>query len=286
MLKYSSITYSTPVVPRQVRLDTVNYCQARCIFCHLLQSNRPKNRMDMGMVEQILNEIATWPQPPNELVSVNYGECFLHPYWFDILKLIEYKLPYTRIVVPTNGALLDYENLRKLLSIRTISHINFSINAAFEESYTEIMGLPASNMMKVRNLAARIRQDRPQIQVWASAVVNSLWMSDLERDKFIEQWRDVAVPQINSAAFCNGREKPWRALKEPCRTIFSDMVVGGDGKIGSCCYDPNLVIDLGCYPQDGTLLELWQGEKFRRLRQVHNEGKRGDYAPCGGCTFA
>lgn len=285
-LKASDIKYTASPFPRQIRLDSVNYCQARCRFCHILQVDRPKAKMSLAKIEEIINEIAQWPQHPQEVVPVNYGEMLIHEQWFDILKLVEIKLPRTRIVLPTNGALLDWEKLRKLLTIKTLRLVNLSINAAFDESYEAIMSLPASNIQRLRNIAARIRQDRPDITVWASMVHSSLWLTDLERDRFIEFWRDVAIPQVNSATFCGNGEKPWRMVKEPCRSLFSDMVIGADGKIGSCCYDVGFTHDLGQHPQDGTLLEIWNGPKFRVLREVHNAGKRGNIPICAGCTFA
>mgnify|MGYP001603564401 CR=1 FL=1 len=285
-MKSSDIKYIAPPVPRQVRLDTVNFCNAKCRWCHILDLKREKTKMSLTKVEEIVTEIAQWPQPPQEFVGVNYGEMLIHEEWFDILKLVETKLPRTRIVFPTNGALLDWEKLRKLLSIKTFKLVNLSINAAFDHSYEELMGLPAANIVKLRNVVARIRQDRPDVAVWASMVFSGLWVTDLERDKFIEFWRDVAVPQINTAAFCGNGEKPWRAVKEPCRSLFSDMVIGADGKIGSCCYDAGLTHDLGQYPQDGTLLEIWNGPKFRTLREVHNGGKRESIPICAGCSFA
>ena len=285
-MKSSDTKYQVPTFPRQIRLDSVNWCNAKCRWCHILQVDRPKAKMPLTKVEEIVSEIAQWPQPPQEFCGVNYGEFFIHDQWLDILKLVETKLPRTRIVLPTNGALLDWEKLRKLLTIKTLKLVNMSINAAFDESYEHIMGLPASNIQRLRNIAARIRQDRPDIAVWASMVHSSLWMTDCERDKFIEFWRDVAIPQINSATFCGNGEKPWRVVKEPCRSLFSDMVIGADGKIGSCCYDAGLTHDLGQYPQDGTLLEIWNGLKFKALREAHNGGKRGDIPICSACTFA
>ena len=285
-MKSSDLKYTAPPVPRQCRLDTVAACNARCEFCHINKAMDRRGRMPLEMVERALDEVAAWPQPLAEIVPVNYGELFLRGDWLEVLRLAEKKLPHTPIVLPTNGAMVGYEELKALLLVKTLKLVNFSINAFFDESYERLMHLPKETMLRVRQLAARIHQERPDIIVWASMAFSSLWITDLERDRFIASWQDIAVPQINSATFCDGKEKPWHPVSLPCRSIFSDIVLGWDGKIGSCCYDAGLTLDLGHWPKDGSLLELWNGPRLKALRELHNTQRRTEIDLCCSCTFA
>jgi len=240
--------------------------------------------MDMALIDRVLTEIASWPQPLEEIVPIDYGELWLRDDWYDILKLIETKLPATKLVIPTNGSRLDFKALKMLLSIRTLTVVNFSLNAYFNESYETLVGLPAETMTKVRRVVERIRIERPGVTVWVSMVYNSLFMSEIEKDRFVDYWKGIAFPQVNQVTFCNSKEKLWRLVVFPCRSIFSDMVIGYDGKIGSCCFDPGFLIDLGTL--DDSLLEIWQGPKFQEFRRLHNEYKRGEHPLCSQCSFA
>ena len=52
--------------------------------------------MEMKMLEHILDDAASWPEPLKGIVPIHYGELFLDPDWYDTLKLIETKLPRNR----------------------------------------------------------------------------------------------------------------------------------------------------------------------------------------------
>ena len=282
-MEIKDIGYSTSLQPRQMRLDSITKCNAKCLSCHRFKSER-QGEMSSELLNEILDDVSKWQRPLTEIIPVNYGEFFLREDWYDNLVKINTKLPATQIVIPTNGTQFNDETIDKICRIPSVRIINFSVNAYFAETYKNFTGLPPENIDKIRRAVARLRILRPDITLWASMVFNPQYQTDLERDLFINYWAGWAVPQILPAASANRNGKLVHPVKLPCRSIFSDFVIGYDGKLSSCCFDSNFSIDLNYY--SGDILKDWHNSELENLRKLHNTGRRTEVDLCEHCTFA
>jgi len=249
--------------------------------------------MPFDLIKQVINDVARWEKPLDEIVPVNYGEFFLRKDWFDILTLIAQKLPATEITLATNGALVSESVVFKLCSIPNFRVINFSVNGYFAETYEKFMGLKADTIKGIRKAIAQFKVLRPDIRLKASMVFDPMYQSDLERDFFEQYWAGAVSwnPMLNkpdvwaiAAASC-GRGTPIKIPRVlPCRSIFSDFVIGYDGKLSSCCFDAGMVLDLGNY--SGDTRKDWDNGKLTDLRRLHNENRREEIPLCRDCSFA
>jgi len=274
----------TPSQPRQLRLDTIAGCNAKCLSCHRFLTERA-GTMPRELFLQVLNDVARWERPLEELVPTNYGEFFLLKDWSWFLSRICEKLPRTKVVIPTNGSMLDEIAVRQLCAFPNVKVVNFSVNAYYDETYERFMGLPASNIERIKKAVKYIDVLRPDIIKWASMVFDLEYQTDYERDTFINYWIPHAAPQI-LAAQSAGRpgKKPQVPVTLPCRSIFSDFVIGFDGKLSSCCFDSGFTLDIGSYT--GDVKKDWKNEKIEALRKAHNEHLRSTITLCKECTFA
>jgi len=282
------VKYTLRDQPRQVRLDTMNYCNARCIPCHLNWQTREKGRMKWKMLQAVLEDIATWPRPLEELVAVQFGELFCRKDWYDILRQVEERLPQTAIALPTNGAFLDDEVVKELASIRTLKWLNFSINAFFRETYEAFTGLKVDTVDRIKRAAELLRVLRPDLVTCASLVFDTTYQTEMERDLFVEFWRPlVSVVSINPAAYAGSLlKKPAIPVKTACRSIFDGLVVLYDGKVVTgCCWDSSGELEIGSFPEQ-SLLEIWRGKALKGLCSLHNVGRREEIKLCASCTFA
>ena len=283
MLSQTEVTYTIPEYPNQVRLDTTTKCQAHCLSCHRHLSQR-QGEMSIEYIDKILQDISTWKEPLHEIVPVNYGEFFMRTDWALILGMMAKKLPKTTIVLPTNGILIDDAVVDILCGISTLRIINFSINALFDETYEAFTGVEAQALRSMEKAIKKIKLLRPNIWLVASMVFDPEYQTDLERDNFYLYWKQFAFVQIIAAASA-GRGKPIHSpVKLPCRSIFSDIVIGYDGKISLCCWDSRFSLDLGYY--SGKVLDNWHSPQVTELRRLHNEHRRAEIKLCSECTFA
>lgn len=283
MPSVTKVRYNTPSQPRQIRLDCTTKCNARCISCHRFLSKR-SGEMPLDLIDQILADVSKWKKPLEEICPINYGEFFMREDWFLILSKITRKLPYAQITLATNGALVDEGVVQQLCKIPTFRIINFSINAYFDETYERFTGLPASTLPKIRKAIAMFRILRPDVRLKVSMVFDAKYQTDLERDYFINYWVGWAEPWVIPPASAGRRDKkPIHPVQIPCRSIFTDFVIGYDGKLSSCCFDSGFQIDLGGY--SGDIQNDWHNEKMTELRRLHLEGRRAEIDLCKVCTF-
>jgi hypothetical protein len=240
--------------------------------------------MPQNMILAILNDVSRWQESLTEIIPVNYGELMLRNDWYWILDQIQQKLPNTQIVLPTNGYMMTEENVNKLCTISTLKLINFSINAFFEETYKAFTGFNPDNLCKIESAIKRIKVIRPDITIWASMVFDPMYQTDKERDMFKDYWKDkVNAVQIMGASSALRPDKTAQIKNViPCRSIFSDMVIGYDGKLSSCCFDPSFTLDLGYYTNDAK--KDWLNEGMTKLREIHNSHRRLEIPICRRCT--
>ena len=282
-MKQTEITYPTPSQPRQIRLDSIARCNASCLSCHRFLNKR-SGEMSAELITQILDDVSRWETPLEEIIPVNYGEFFLRKDWPWILATIANKLPKTAIVIPTNGSLLDETAVKIVCQIPTVRIINFSVNAYFEDTYQAFTGLPPENIQQIRKAVCLLRILRPDIGVRVSYVFDPIFATDLERDLFKNYWVGFAEVWIIPAASADRPDKQVAMpVKIPCRSIFSDFVIGFDGKLSSCCFDSGFTLDLSEYSRDAK--QDWHNAKITKLRELHNQHKRETIPICSRCTF-
>lgn len=282
MAKNFRLIYETPSQPRQVRLDITTACNAKCLSCHRFLTTRSGN-MPKSFIKEILQDISNWNKPLEEIIPVNYGEFFCNKEWKKYLRLINEALPRTNIVIPTNGSLITNEDVEFICSINTVGIINFSVNAFFEKTYEEFMGLKGETLDNILNLATLFRKYKPEIQLVFSMVYDPAYQTEMEKELFLAFWRNYGIPWTIPASNCN--RYPLKIKNNiACRSIFSDLVIGFDGKLSSCCFDPGMVLDLGKW--EGSVLGAWNNPKLQELRKLHNEGRRQEVGWCSGCSFS
>ena len=282
-MKQTQVKYDTPPQPRQIRLDTTTVCNAECYSCHRYYTKR-QGEMPFKLIEQIVEDVSHWNPPLEEIIPVNYGEFFLRKDWFDILNLISESLPRTQIVTPTNGVALTTEKILELVTIPNVKVINFSINAFFDDTYENFTGITANQLHKIPEKIQLIKTERPDMDIRISMVFDPIYQTDLERDYFKSYWSQLGSVWILPAA-SNGRngKQPINPVIVPCRSLFSDFVIGYDGKLSSCCFDAGFNLDLGYY--SGDLKKDWMSKEFIELRKIHNNHQRETIPMCRECTF-
>lgn len=284
------ITYQTTVQPRQVRLELSSACLAKCVPCHRNSMTRPVGHMDIQLLLKCLSDIRDFPQPLIEVVPTGWGEFQCNFQWERMLLLISQNLPRTRMVIPTNGAMLTDGAIDILAQISTLKVFNLSVNAIFPETYEAFNRLPAKHLGDIEKSALKLKKLRPDILIWASMVYSSEYQSPKEKEMFEEHWNQLIGPgtaQVVWAQFA-GREdrKPLTPVLVPCRSLFSDICVFWNGQVVSgCCWDAQGELGVGDVNKD-SLIDIWHGKAYATLRQKHNGGKRGSLKLCASCTFA
>jgi radical SAM protein with 4Fe4S-binding SPASM domain len=68
----------------------------------------------------------------------------------------------------------------------------------------------------------------------------------------------------------------------PCVSPFDSVVILSDGRVPLCCLDYNAETQMGDV-NESSISDVWNGDAFRRVRQLHLANGRRSMATCTDC---
>lgn len=290
---YVQVQHSLPEVPRQVRIETSSWCSMSCKWCHFHGDFKPqtrkKGRMTPDLFNAILDDIASWPSGPEEIVPTNFGEIFMNKDWEWMLQQIATRLPKVRIHIVTTGTLLTPEALERLALVPTLKYVNFSINAFFGETWERIHGVPAKHMLRAVQVVHDFRDRRPDVEVNVSMVHDPELTTEMEKDIFRGYWSRFGSTTVSTVSFAgNPKRVPRVPVTLSCRSVVDGLVIFDNGDVTcGCCFngDNDEQLCIGHFP-DESLMDIWKGEKLKKIVDLHNSGRRAELDLCRTCSFA
>jgi len=262
-----------------------NTCNLSCPKCLVHSENYPRGiqlRKTLGIMKiddiiKILDEIAAF----KPLVSPSYwGEPLLNRRLFRqfTVESVQRQIP---VMINTNALLID-QNMADFL-VDNLAIISISIDAFSPEVLEKTRS--TRDLERIQSAVHRLIQTRgtritPRIVVsFSEEEVNSH-----EKEPFISYWLEhvdaIRINEIYSdiRQLDNGNGNPDRI---PCREIYDSMNIDYNGDVRMCCIDGYRETDLGNVFHSGVL-NVWNGDKFRKLRRGH-EGKESLDPFCVGC---
>lgn len=255
-----------------VQIETTNACPNKCKFCPhgLIEGTKV---MTMELFKKIIDEAAELGI--EKIVPFQNGEPFADEFIFDRLDYIKEKMPKAKLDIFTNGALLNKEKIDKLNDYN-IELINFSINAACEETYKAVCGtdnyqtVMDNALYAAGNLKKRVR---------VSIVPCPEAVDDVP--KFKTYWSNFPVEvQVNEYFNWSGKIWPEKeTILQPCFRILRHLNVQADGKVIWCCMDIGEKI-IGDLTKE-SIHDVWEKSEWRRI--MHKHGKRFCLEPCFKC---
>ena len=277
-----SYRYST--IPLTVSIETYCYCNARCIFCGLVNSNRNRGAMSRELFHKIIDEISTWNRKVTIGLSV-YGEPFLNPDWLHFMQYVSDKAPLTKLTISTNGSVFDDNVIDEIVKFNNIEELGFSLYAFYPDTYKRIMGLTVKTMDNIEHAIERISKERPDIVMDISYTEDKGYMDSNELELFKMKWgKHSRYPHPMVYNYQHDNRAVHVCSNVPCQTMFTNLSILHDGRVNLCCFDARGEIILGDVNKN-TLLEVWHGEQFKIVRDIHATGFRSRIPLCCSCNY-
>ena len=272
-------------------IEINNTCNLNCVMCNPCLSERPKINMDLDLFEKVVKYLKQMRSPRTSLHTI--GEPLLSPRlesYFEILRKHGVK-----ILLSTNGMLIDKKLDTVFKYADIIDSIRFSIDGATKETYEQIR-TPGNFDKLVSNLDLFKEENskhRYIDKIWISSIVSLDVQHELAYHlQFYAQYTDMKNIDFN---FVSGLspdnsyflEKtilkkyivPWY----PCDQVFMPTFhVLNDGSVTPCCRDYNGDLVFGNI-NDNTPGELINNEKIMDMRKQHLGKKIANSALCRNC---
>ena len=292
-------------------IETTNYCNMKCVMCPRTMFMTRKNIwIDDDLFEKTtdkvklhtdksINEFWNWvekeyKQPVNEvsengfyfsiisrhLVLHGFGEPFLDK------KLIERLETCKRKNIPTyfscTPATMTVEKAKRAMDAG-LGVLKFSLDAMEEKKIQSIRGKRANfkdSIDKILELIEYKKQKNLKTILVPCMIDLSTEKADKEMHKdFLKFWSDKDVfayikSQDNRWLYENDKDMKNRShySRQYCEYPWMSLTIMADGNVVPCTQVSNNELVLGNI-NETPLEEIWNGEKYKKLRDMHVTGK-------------
>jgi MoaA/NifB/PqqE/SkfB family radical SAM enzyme len=269
--------------PLHIDIESTNDCNLRCPMCGRNFMKEKIGHMSWELYKKIIDEGSKYKLPS---VKLNYrGEPLLHPKLVEMVKYAK-KMKILEVQFNTNGVLLTEEKIREFIEAG-LDRIIFSVDGATKETYERIrwpakFEVVVQNIRRLVELRDELGYDRPCVRV---QMVN-MEETRHEIEAFIKMWKPVA----NKLGIITKRERdPTKKISKhrkafPCPQIWQRMMVCWDGEVRMCCGDWLGEIRVGDATKE-SLYDLWHGEVYTRIRELHRRGEFDKIPVCAKCEI-
>jgi radical SAM protein with 4Fe4S-binding SPASM domain len=254
-------------MPSQLAIETVNYCNAKCIMCPSQKMKRQKGIMDTEVHRKIIDNVADTDSPISSISHAGLGEPLLDKKLADKIRYEKEIFKKAKVMVYTNAGLLDKERSSQIIS-SGLDILNISLNAFRKETYETVTKLPSERTLQ--NIEQFLRQNRENgSPIWVQvSLVPTTKCSPSEVMEFNDYWSEkvnsvVVPPRINWGTFDSSiTKKQW-----PCRYIWDVLMIDWDGNVKMCCEDYDTEFPLGNIKVQSPL-EIFNSKRMKNQRQA------------------
>lgn len=288
--------YIVDSFPIHLDIEATNACNLNCIMCPRTDMIKKgtfwKIQMfDFDTYKHLIDEGVA-----NGLCSVKYnylGEPMLNK---RLVEMIEYakQAGVLDVMFNTNATLLDEKLSRRLIQ-SGLDKLFFSFDSPYSESFNRIrVGADYDKVLNNIKRFMKIREEMGSITPFTR--VSMVLMKDNEGEW--EAFRELFEPTVDAVAYVDyldhsGQNNPERMLapigsrrkKFCCPQLWQRMFVHPDGVVTVCCIDALRELQVGNIFEQSAQ-DIWHGEKYQKLRELHATGYIDEIPICARCPLA
>ena len=320
-MKYSDLTKNRTFLKSKVPLatpfglfiDPSNFCNFRCTFC---PRNLPEfhdfagsfSHMQMDLFRKIISDIHQFKEKIKAIRLYYLGEPLLNPNFVEMLNLVMSENITERVEITTNASLLTNGISDSILTVaqrntEVMLYMRYSIYSPLQ-AHNQKITRNSVNVAVIRNNVANFQQMRNERKISnVSTYAKMIDTFDIEENNTFKIMYENIVDDINLEEPMNwsGAEKT-NLLKEEyggdsdkltkrsmsfdkrtaCQYPFTTLAINPDGSVIACCVDWSRKTLLGNVNTE-HLIDIWNGEKLRKLRCIHLDGNRCFNDACRNC---
>ena len=290
-------------LPISISVEPTTSCNLRCPECPsgLRSFTRPTGMLDMALYENMLDQLhhVLW-----YLILYFQGEPYLHPQFFDLIKLATARNIYT--ATSTNGHYLNPENARKTVA-SGLDRLVISIDGTSQDTYESY---------RVGGKLDRVLSGTKEIIKWKKELASSTpyvifqflvvkpnehqvaevmeLAASLGVDKVALKTAQIYDYQNGSPLIPDNPQYSRYRLNEDgsyslkskllnqCWKMWHSCVMTWDGQVVPCCFDKDASHPMGDM-KTHRFKDLWFGEKYSAFRSRLTQA-RSEIDICTNCT--
>ena len=278
--------------PRNIGIETVGRCNAKCSFCPHGTLDRKYTSMEDDLFDKIITDLEKIPTNiPINIFPNLVNEPFMDRKIFSRLQRINKSLPQATLSIFTNFNVVHKKFFEEFSQIKNIRLVNVSFNSANKEEYEEVMKINFERT--VRNLKTLMTKNREENFFDGPICLSRVASLTEADDRFVEECEQVFsdfVPGVDFVARVKNRTN-WLGESDvgqsqvpnelPCNAWF-DINVSCTGMVPHCCMDAKGNYSIGDV-NESSVLEIYNHPKFRFMRE--RLAVRENVHPCNTCSL-
>lgn len=290
--------------PVVYNIETTNACNMKCEMCpRTTMMTRPIVTMDTETYKRVVDQIepfsdSLWQQW-EDFVERNYGVLKNdvsenHFFLYVIPKVIVlhgYGDPLLDKNMPERVRLLTERNIPSYFSCNPaniniektvemfengLDYIKYSMEAADDLRHKEVRGSPSNFTDSYRRIL-HLLDLKEKHKYETTIVITMLNLNKPWQEEEFQKLQDV-FKGVDAYVYLKSQDQMWYEQTnqqtksihwiEFCHFPWSSMTIKSNGEAAECVEDFNNEIVLGDAKSE-TLYDIWNGEKYRKLRQDH-----------------
>ena len=276
--------------PHSVMIETNSNCNLRCPLCPTSTMKRPVGKMNLDQFKSIIDDLAGFV-PKVQLW--NYGEPFLHPQIFNMIKYAKEK--GLHVIVSTNSTKLNLKYRKKIFisgldeliicldGFSSETQESYRVGSHFEDIKNNIIALCREKkkgnyfLPKIRlqfvimkqneNEVEKIKEFAKEIEVDALDLKTvNLWDWGTENQSPKTAKKYIPEKALSRYKF-DSNGKPFIIKQDNiCTWWLRSSVILWNGDVSICCYDYDGKYVAGNVFKTGSFRNIYKNKKYCELR--------------------
>lgn len=272
--------------PIYLLVEPISSCNLRCVMCFQIDETFNKSqefmgKMDLELFYKIIDQAHA--NGTQAITLASRGEPTLHPQLDDMLDYCKGK--FFEIKINTNATRLNEKLIHRILK-SDVTEIVFSVDSYQKDEYESIRvrGIfedVLNNIIKFKEIREKEYPDSKCVTRISGVKINK----DQDQTKFKEFWEKY-VDHVVMVEMEN-RWDTYHNSKDimgsgSCEYLWERMYVWYDGTCNPCDIDYKSELSVGSIKKN-SIKEIWNGDKYQKLRELHLKGNRNQCYPCDRC---
>lgn len=282
---------------KYIEIEAYDGCNFDCIMCPLGKSiYKGGGGISLQLFEKIVSEISGYKDWIKLVCLSRNGEPLLNKNITLMVKKLK-DAGIKRVNFSTNASALTEKKSLELLKAG-LDEIRFSIDGYTKETFENVrkgskFEKVLSNCLNFINLRDKFnfktqiqirfveqKKNEHEIEKWREFWLSKLKKTDVVASKKLHSWGNKIE---NGQSFKFERDVD-PSLNEPCISPFSTLEILYDGTVPLCGCDYKPTVNLGNVKAK-SLKEIWNSDKFKKVRDNHASGNRNEIPICIGCEI-
>lgn len=274
--------------PIYLLIEPISSCNLRCVMCFQIDESFNKSaefmgKMDLKLFNKVIDQ--AYANGTKAITLASRGEPTLHP---KLEEMLEYcKGKFFEIKINTNATKLNEKLIHKILKT-DVTEIVFSVDSYEKVEYESIRvkGIfenVLQNIIKFKEIRDTEYPNSKCVTRISGVKINE----EQNQIKFKEFWEKY-VDHVVMVEM----ENRWDTYHNPteiagcgsCEYLWERMYIWYDGTCNPCDIDYKSELSVGSI-QNNSIKEIWNGEKYKKIRELHLNGNRNQCYPCDRCPI-